>query len=77
MDATRRPGFELLLDKAERARRMSFESKFLAGPQLFDMACRLMRDGIRMQFPEADDAEVERHFQERMEIYRRLEARKS
>jgi hypothetical protein len=72
-----RPGDELLLEKVQQARRMSFEDKFLAGPRLFDLACRLMRDGIRMQFPNADETEVERLFLERLAIQRRLEARRS
>ena len=45
----------------------------LAGPQLFDMACRLMKDGIRMQFPEADEGRVEEVFRQRLAIARRLE----
>lgn len=77
MNDRQRPGDELLWDKVRQARRMSFEDKFLAGPRLFDMACQLMRDGIRMQHPEADDTEVERLLGERLAIQRRLEARRS
>lgn len=72
-----RPGDELLRDKVRQAQRMSFEDRFLAGPRLFDLACRLMRDGIRMQHPDADDSEVERLFHERLAIQRELEARRS
>ena len=39
---------------------MSPEDKFLAGSELFDQACTLMAAGIRHQFPNADDAKVER-----------------
>jgi hypothetical protein len=72
-----RPGDELLWDKVRQARRMSFEDKFLAGPRLFGMACQLMRDGIRMQHPDADDAAVERLLDERLAIRRRLEDRRT
>jgi hypothetical protein len=75
MDATRRPGIELLMDKVKSARAMSFEDKFLAGPRLFETICRVMCDGIRMQYPGADEAEVQRHLRERLAINRRLEAR--
>jgi hypothetical protein len=77
MSDRQQPGEELLWDKVRQARRMSFEDKFLAGPRLFDLACGLMRDGIRMQHPEADGADVERLFRERLAIQRRLEARPS
>jgi hypothetical protein len=73
MSDHQRPGDELLLDKVRQAQRMSFEDKFLAGPRLFEFACRVMRDGIRMQHPTADDAEVERLLCERLAIQRRLE----
>jgi hypothetical protein len=75
MNATQRPGFELLMDKVESARRMSFEDKLLAGPRLFDMVCQVMCDGIRMQFPTADEAEVRRMLRERLAVNRRLEDR--
>jgi hypothetical protein len=58
--------------KIEQARRMSFEERFLAGPDLFEFACDVARDGIRMQFPDADDAEVERILRQRIE---RVDAR--
>jgi hypothetical protein len=77
MSTRQRPGDELLWDKVRQAQQMSFEDKFLAGPRLFDLACRLMQDGIRMQHPDASDEEVERLFQERLAIQRRLEDRPS
>lgn len=77
MNGHPQPGDELLWEKVRQAREMSFEDKFLAGPRLFDLACRLMRDGIRMQYPDADDAEVERLLDERLALQRRLEAHRS
>jgi len=60
-------------DKISRARRASFEEKFLAGPQLFDYACGIMCAGIRMQNPGATDEEVDRILKVRLELQRRLE----
>lgn len=60
-------------DKIRRARAASFEEKFLAGPQLFDFACRIMCDGIRMQNPGISEDEVQRILGERLELQRRLE----
>jgi hypothetical protein len=60
-------------DRVLRARRMTLEEKFLAGPQLFESVCRRMRDGIRMQFPDADEQRVEEILRQRLAITRRLE----
>jgi len=56
------------------ARAMRPEDKFLAGPRLFDLAYRVMVDGIRHQFPEADDRRVAEIARERLALARRLEA---
>jgi hypothetical protein len=66
---------ELFRERVERARRMSDEQKLLAGPRLFDFACRVSRDGIRAQFPLATEEEVEQLLRERLALGRRLEAR--
>jgi hypothetical protein len=42
-------------DRVPRARQQSLEEKLLAGPRLFDMACRAIRAWIRRQFPDADE----------------------
>lgn len=52
--------------KIEQARRMTFEERFLAGAQLFEMACNVSRAGIRAQYPEADDDEVEQRLRDRI-----------
>lgn len=46
-------------DRVERARAMSPEDKLMAGPRLFEQACRAMADGIRDEHPEATEAEVQ------------------
>jgi len=53
--------------KIEQARRMTFEERFLAGPDLFEFACDVARDGIRIQFLTAIDADVERILRRRLE----------
>jgi hypothetical protein len=66
---------ELYRERVRRARAMSPEEKLLAGPRLFDRVCARMRDGIRMQFPNAGPEEVQRIFLERLAIAKRLEER--
>ncbi len=41
--------------------------------RLYRRSVGLMRDGIRMQFPDANDEEVERILRERLDRIRRLE----
>ncbi|HWG42299.1 MAG TPA: hypothetical protein VN688_05885 [Gemmataceae bacterium] len=60
-------------DKILRARRTSPEEKLLAGPRLFARACRLMADGIRNEFPDADEPQVQEILRARLALSRRLE----
>jgi hypothetical protein len=60
-------------EEIERARAMPPEEKLLAGPRLFDMACRVMEEGIRNERPDADDAEVLEIIRQRVALYRKLE----
>ena len=64
---------DLYRERVLRARRMSLEEKLLAGPQLFDFACRIVRDGIRNQHPDATDEQVEEILLQRLALRRRLE----
>ena len=68
---------QLYAEKIRQARAMSFEDKFLAGPRLFDLTCEFSRAGIRMQFPDADEAEVARQLSERIALTRRLESHRA
>ena len=52
---------------------MTPEEKLLAGPQLFDFACRIALDGIRNQFPNVDEQRICQILAERVELGRRLE----
>ena len=63
---------EIYLDKALRAGRRSIGDKMLDGPRLFDDCCRLMRSGIRFQFPDYTEEQVEVEFRRRLEIGRRI-----
>ena len=74
-DVRRLSADDLFWERVEAARRQSFEEKLLAGPRLFGRVCRIMMDGIRMQFPEASEDEVQRILRERLELGRRLEDR--
>lgn len=60
-------------DKVDCARKATIEEEFRDGLELFDFGCGLMRDGIRMQHPDADARQVRRMMSERFAIARRLE----
>ena len=55
MEPTATLGDQLYRDEVLAARVMTPEEKLLAGPQLFDFACRIALDGIRNQFPDVDE----------------------
>lgn len=57
----------------EAFRRMSDDERFLAGPRLFDLACRIALDGIRHDYPGATREEHEHVLHERVELMRRME----
>ncbi len=65
---------ELFLNKVRRARAADPAEKLMDGAKLFDFVCRIMSDGIRNQFPQADDEEVQHRLIERVTIARRLES---
>jgi len=73
METTGTPGDQLYGDEVLAARVMTPEEKLLAGPQLFDFACRIALDGIRNQFPDADEQRIRQILAERVELGRRLE----
>ena len=66
---------ELDRERVEKARQMSPEEKFFGGARLFDRSCRIMADGIRSQFPEADEHRVQEILRERLALVRRREQR--
>jgi len=67
---------QLYRDKVRAAEEMTEEERFLAGPRLFDYACRIARDAIRADHPDYDDEKVEAELRRRIEIGRQLEQRR-
>ena len=63
----------LYWEEVLRARAMPPEEKLLAGPRLFERACRIMMDGIRDEFPDADQRRVQEILKARLALARRLE----
>jgi hypothetical protein len=63
---------DIYRERVLRARRTPLDQKFLAGPQLFDRACRIMKDGIRSERPNATEIEVEAILRQRLALVRRL-----
>jgi hypothetical protein len=55
----------------ERYRAMTGEERLRIALDLHALACDLAREGIRHQFPAADDAEVELRLRQRLEAARR------
>jgi hypothetical protein len=51
-------------------RQMTGEQRLKLGLDLHKFACDLSREGIRHQFPDADEAEVERRLRERILLAR-------
>ncbi len=60
-------------EKVLRARGMSPGQRLDAGIELFEMSLNWMRTGIKHQFPDASEEEVEKHIQKRLKIGRRLD----
>jgi len=65
----------LYRERVERARQMSPADKVLAGLRLFELTSRIMADGIRDQFPDADEHRIQEILRERLALSRRLEDR--
>jgi hypothetical protein len=63
----------LYRDDVLRARRLSPSDKLLEGPRLFELACRIMLDGLRHRHPDLGDAELQRRLRLSLDVVRRLE----
>ena len=63
---------EIFIGKVLRARQRSIGDKMLDGLRLFEQGCQMMRSGIRWQFPEFTDAQVESELRRRLAIRRRI-----
>lgn len=64
-----------LLAKVRQARAMSEEDRVLAGPRLFAGVCERMKEGLRDENPDADEAEIHGLLLQRLAKIRRLEKR--
>ncbi|MBI3414011.1 MAG: hypothetical protein HY043_01620 [Verrucomicrobia bacterium] len=52
----------------ERYRQMSGEERLAIALRLHELSCCVSREGIRSQFPDASEAEVERRLRERIRL---------
>ncbi len=73
MEPDRELGEQLFREEVHASLAMSPEDKLRAGPQLFDFACRVAMDGIRNQYPDADEQRVRQILEERVNLGRLLE----
>lgn len=67
---------DIYREKVLRARRGTPESRFAAGPQLFEMVCEFAKAGIRAQHPEADEDRVIEILRARLAWRKRVEWRR-
>jgi hypothetical protein len=75
VDSIRELAEALYREEVAYARAMPPEEKLIAGIRLFESACRIMADGIRNQYPDADEERVQQILTERLALVRRLEGR--
>lgn len=59
-------------EKVRRARALSVAERILTGFELFEDAVGVMKSGIRMQFPESSDADVDRILRQRLNRLRQV-----
>jgi hypothetical protein len=60
-------------DKVRRARALTEGERIDTAIELFEGALGMMRDGLRAQFPGADDAELENTLRKRLRRLRQVE----
>jgi hypothetical protein len=73
MEPSKQLADELYREEIRRARAMPPEVKLFEGARLFDRVCRVMADGIRDEYPEADERQVREILIQRLRLARRLE----
>jgi len=61
---------EALERQIELYRAMTGEERLRIALNLHELSCNMAREGIRRQFPGADEAEVERRLRQRLEAGR-------
>lgn len=60
-------------EKVRRAREISPSEKLFSGLELFEEVEERMRGGVRQEFPDASEEEVERRLQQRFARLRQIE----
>jgi hypothetical protein len=60
-------------ERVLRARRTPAEKRILDGPDLFDFACTASLSGLRLEMPDASDAELREGLRRRLRIGRKLQ----
>jgi hypothetical protein len=75
MQPTKELADEMYWERVRQARQMAPSDKVLAGFRLFDLTRKIMADGIRDQFPDADESRVQEILRKRLALSRRLEDR--
>jgi hypothetical protein len=73
MEPTQQLIDDIYRERILRAHATPPEEKLLDGPRLFDRVCGIMKDGIRMQFPDANEEDVRRILLQRLAIAEKLE----
>lgn len=66
---------QIFREKVMRARRMTEADRFNETLELIETGYAAMRGGVKMQFPDATEAEAERLLRERLKNLRRIEDR--
>ena len=61
--------------RVERSRQMTPEERFYGTLEMIDLSRELMTAGIRMQFPDADEAQVRTILRERIRLVQAVESR--
>jgi len=64
----------MFIEELEAARQMDGGEKLLAGPRLFRQVCARIEAGVRVQFPQASEEEVQRIVDQRLERISQIEA---
>ncbi len=60
-------------ERVLRARQTPAEKRILDGPGLFDFACTASLSGLRLEMPNASDAELREGLRRRLRIGRKLQ----
>ncbi len=64
---------DIYREKVERARQMPFDDKLLGGLFLFANECKLAKAGLRAQFPDETEAEIQRRLIAQFDLLESLE----